>query len=164
MGRAPARGAGPRARRSLYDRRLQAADERWSVPGRLLAALLARPGLIRAISGDPVPVERDGRVLHPGVQALLEVTTVLEKATNRTGGTPDPVATRSVFTATTRLVMPVRTDVHAVGRTIPGPDGAPDLAVRVYRRFGVGSAGRVTDRLHRLLPRWRLGRRRPRLP
>ena len=51
---------------------------------------------------------------------------------------PDPVATREVFAATTRMVMPSRTDVHAVGRTVPGPDGAPDLPVRVYRRFGVG--------------------------
>jgi acetyl esterase len=48
------------------------------------------------------------------------------------------VATRDVFTATTQLVMPSRTDVHVVGRSIPGPVGAPDLPVRVYRRFGVG--------------------------
>ncbi len=34
--------------------------------------------------------------------------------------------------------MPVRTDVHVAGRRIPGPEGAPDLPVRVYRRFGVG--------------------------
>jgi acetyl esterase len=117
---------------------LRAANEQWSVPGRLLAALLARPGLIRALSTDSAPVVRDGRVLNPGVQALLGLTTVLDKATNRGGGTPDPVATRDVFAATTQLVMPSRTDVHAVGRTIPGPEGAPDLPVRVYRRFGVG--------------------------
>ena len=137
-GRRPPGPRGSRGRRGLYDRRLRAAHEQWSVPGRLLAALLARPGLIRALSTDTAPVERDGRVLNPGVQALLGLTTVLDKATNRGGGTPDPVATRDVFVATTQLVMPSRTDVHAMGRTIPGPDGAPDLPVRVYRRFGVG--------------------------
>jgi acetyl esterase len=126
------------ARRPLYDRRVRATDERWSVPGRLLSAVLARPGLIRALTSDTAPVERDGRVLHLGVQALLGLTTALDRATNRGGATPDPVATRDVFTATTQLVMPSRTDVHVVGRSIPGPVGAPDLPVRVYRRFGVG--------------------------
>jgi acetyl esterase len=104
----------------------------------VLRSLLARPRLLRALGAAAAPVERDGRVLHPGVQALLGLTTALDKATNRGGGTPDPVATRDVFTVTTQLVMPSRTDVHVTGRTIPGPDGAPDVAVRVYRRFGVG--------------------------
>jgi acetyl esterase len=62
----------------------------------------------------------------------------LDRATNRSGGVPDPVTTRGVFVATTRMVMPSRTDVHAAGRVIPGPSGEPDLPVRVYRRFGVG--------------------------
>ena len=117
---------------------MRAAHERWPLPGRLLTAVLARPGLMRALGTGGSPIERDGRVLHPGVQALLGLTTVLDRATNRGGGTPDPVTTREVFVTTTRLVMPSRTDVHVVGRTIPGPDGAPDLSVRVYRRFGVG--------------------------
>ena len=39
---------------------------------------------------------------------------------------------------TTKLVMPTRTDVHVTGRTVPGPAGAPDIPVRIYRRFGVG--------------------------
>ena len=135
------RPPGPRGgfgRRALYDRRLRAANERWSVLGRVLSALLARPGLLRALGADSVPVERDGRVLNPGVQALLGLTAILDRATNRGGGTPDPVATRDVFTVTTQMVMPSRTDVHVTGWTIPGPDGAPDVPVRVYRRFGVG--------------------------
>ena len=135
------RPPGPRAgsgRRALYDRRLRAGDEQWSVPGRALSALFARPGLLRALRTDAAPIERDGRVLHPGVQALLGLATTLDKATNRGGGTPDPVATRDAFTAITGLIMPRRTDVHVTGRTIPGPDGAPDVPVRVYRRFGVG--------------------------
>lgn len=135
------RPSGPRgrlARRALYNRRLRAADERWSLPGRLLSAALARPELLLALAGDRAPVERDGRVLHRGVQALLGLTGALDRATRRSGGTPDPVETREVFTATARQVMPVRTDVHVSGRTVPGPDGAPDLPVRIYRRFGVG--------------------------
>ncbi len=39
-----------------------------------------------------------------------------------------------------KLAMPVRTDVHVGGRRIPGPDGAPDLGIRVYRGFGRGVA------------------------
>ena len=137
-GRRPPGPRGGSGRRALYDRRLRAAHEQWSVPGRVLSALLARPGLLRALGADTPPIERDGRVLHPGVQALLGLTTALDRVTNRGGGTPDPVATRDVFTVTTQMVMPSRTDVHVTGRTVPGPDGAPDLPVRVYRRFGVG--------------------------
>ncbi len=120
----------------LYDRR--AAAERWSLPGRVLRAVLSRPGAVLALTGSSAPIERDGRVLNRGVQALLGLVTVLDGATNRSGGTPDPVDTRDVFNATTRMVMPTRTDVHVTGRTIPGPEGAPELPVRIYRRFGVG--------------------------
>jgi len=99
---------------------------------------MAHPGLVLALTRSGGPVERDGRVLNRGVQALLELSAALEKATSKGGGTPDPVDTRDVFNATTKLVMPTRTDVHVTGRTIPGPGGAPDIPVRVYRRFGVG--------------------------
>ena len=126
------------ARRALYDRRLQGARERWSPAGRVLSAALGRPGALLALTGRGAPVERDGRVLNRGVQALLELTTVLDRLASRGTGTPDPVDTRGIFTATTRLVMPSRTDVHVSGRTVPGPEGAPDIPVRVYRRFGVG--------------------------
>ena len=127
-------------RRGIYSRRLRALDERWSPPGRLLAAAMAHPGLVLALTRSGGPVVRDGRVLNRGVQALLELSAALEKATTKGGGTPDPVDTRSVFDATTKLVMPTRTDVHVTGRTIPGPEGAPDIPLRVYRRFGVGIA------------------------
>jgi acetyl esterase len=83
-------------------------------------------------------VVRDGRVLNRGVQALIELSGALERATSRGVGTPDPVDTRGVFVMTTKLVMPTRTDVHVTGRTVPGPAGAPDIPVRIYRRFGVG--------------------------
>ncbi len=131
---------GPRgtARRALYDRRARAATERWSVPGRLLSAVLAHPGAVLALGGATAPVEREGRVLNRGVQALLAIIQLLDRTTNRSGGTPDPVETREMFSATTRLVMPSRTDVYVTGRAIPGPEGAPDIRIRVYRRFGVG--------------------------
>ena len=127
-------------RRGIYSRRLRALDERWSPPGRLLAATMAHPGLVLALTRSGGPVVRDGRVLNRGVQALLELSAALEKATTKGGGTPDPVDARNVFDATTKLVMPTRTDVHVTGRTIPGPEGAPDIPLRVYRRFGVGIA------------------------
>ena len=37
-----------------------------------------------------------------------------------------------------QLAMPVRTDVHAWGRVVPGPEGAPPVPVRIYRQYGSG--------------------------
>jgi acetyl esterase len=117
---------------------MQARHERWPLAGRLLSTVLAHPGAVLSLSGGGAPIERDGRVLHRGVQALLELTTVLDRATSRGFAAPDPVTTRDVFVTTTRLVMPSRTDVHVTGRSVPGPEGAPDVPIRIYRRFGVG--------------------------
>jgi acetyl esterase len=140
-GRGPAgRPAGaPRrvpSRRALYDRRVQSAREQWSVPGRILTRVLARPGLALRLTGGDAPVTRDGRVLHPGVQALLQLMEL--QARLASAPDPRPEASRDLFTATAGAVMPTRTDVHVTGRTIPGPEGAPELPVRIYRRFGVG--------------------------
>jgi acetyl esterase len=99
---------------------------------------VSRPELVLALAGRPGPVERGGRVLNRGVQALLVLTSLLERAASRGGPEPDPAETRRLFDATAGLAMPVRTDVHVTGRRIPGPDGAPDLPVRIYRRFGTG--------------------------
>ncbi len=129
---------GGRGRRAFYSRRLRSLDERWSIGGRLLGAALARPDTLLALTRAGGPVVRDGRVLNRGVQALIELSGALERATSRGVGTPDPVDTRGVFVMTTKLVMPTRTDVHVTGRTVPGPAGAPDIPVRIYRRFGVG--------------------------
>ena len=137
-GRWPGGPRGGPERRGLYDRRAQRGRERWSLPGRLLTAVLAHPEAVLAASGGRAPVEVDGRVLNRRVQALRDLVATLDRTTNRRGDTPDPVANRAVFSATTRMVMPARTDVHVTGRTIPGVDGGPDLPVRTYRRFGVG--------------------------
>jgi len=139
---------GPRGRMgggSLYDRRLRARSERWSLAGRLLAVVLAHPELPLTLARKRQAVECDGRVLNRGVQALLELSSILERATSRGRARPDPVESRDVFDATTRLVMPSRTDIHVSGRRIAGPDGAPDIPVRIYRRFGAG-IGRPEDR------------------
>ena len=68
------------------------------MPGRLLAAALSHPDAVLALAGDRTPVERDGRVLNRGIQALLGLVAVLDRATNRGGGTPDPVSTREPVT------------------------------------------------------------------
>ena len=77
-------------------------------------------------------------MLNRGVQALLTLTSALERMSSSGGVGPDPVETRDQFTAVARLAMPVRTDVHVTGRSVPGPEGAPDIPVRIYRRFGAG--------------------------
>ena len=47
--------------------------------GRALAAVLARPELVLRAAGRVGPVERGGRVLNRGVQALLVLTSALER-------------------------------------------------------------------------------------
>src|SRR4029077_12223797 len=105
-----------------------------------LRGLLAHPGIVLRLLGEADPVERDGRVLNPAIQALVAVT-------NRFGGTtdgsPDPerldvALARTQLRRSSRAVMPVRTDVYAAGRVIPGPEQAPPVGIRVYRRFGSG--------------------------
>ncbi len=122
----------------LYDRRLAARSERWSLAGRTIATVMSHPEWVLRATGRTDPVERGGRVLNRGVQALLALTSDLERLSSSGGDEPDPVETREQFTALARLAMPVRTDVHVTGRRVPGPDGAPDIPVRVYRRFGAG--------------------------
>ena len=134
-------GSGPRGRfgrSGLYDRRLRARSERWSPPGRLLSAVLSRPGPVLALTRSPGPVEVDGRTLHRGVQALLGLATLMAPDADSGDAEQDPADLRKAFTSMSRLAMPSRTDVHVTGRRIPGPSGAPDVPVRIYRRFGVG--------------------------
>ena len=61
--------------------------------------------------------------------------------------------------------MPIRTDVHVTGRTVPGPSGPPRSRSGSTGGSVSGSGGRHQPALgHRLLPRRRVGGRRPRLP
>jgi acetyl esterase len=110
------------------------------VAARGVAGLLSRPELVLAVLGEKGPVERDGRVLNRGVQALLSLANRVDGGGGPEAGTraSDPVAMRAQLRRTTSLAMPVRTDVHAWGRLVPGPEGAPPIPVRIYRRYGSG--------------------------
>jgi acetyl esterase len=140
-GAAPGRPRRPFRSRALYNRRIQRTSEHWPLVTQLAAWLFCHPDLVMAVSGPPPRAEADGRVLNRGTQALLGLANRLEA---RTPKGPDdrtvyePVAMRRQLTRLGGLAMPVRTDVHVTGRVIPGPEGAPSIAVRVYRQFGTG--------------------------
>ena len=129
----------------LYDRRLRAARERWTVPGRLLAAALAHPELVLAAGGDRAPVERDGRVLNRGVQALLELVGALDRTTNRGGGTPDPVDHPGRLQRDHPDGHAVRTDVHVAAVPSPDPTAPPTSRCGSTGASAWGSAGPAAD-------------------
>ena len=136
--RGPWRGSRHRA---IYSRRIQRANERWPLAARGVAGLLSRPELVLAILGKREPVERGGRVLNRGVQALLELASRFDGGRSGPDGgaqPADPVVMRTQLRRTTHLAMPVRTDVHTWDRLVPGPEGAPPIPVRIYRQYGSG--------------------------
>ena len=133
-------GAGPgfgrgRWSRNLYDRQRQRRFEQWSATARTASWLFARPELVLAAVGSPPPVEVDGRVLHRGVQALLEVLQRVPGA-EENGWQPgaDIPRARRVMRRSGKFATPLRTDVYSSGRLIPGP--AAPIPIRIYRRFG----------------------------
>ncbi|MHB8429028.1 MAG: alpha/beta hydrolase [Acidimicrobiales bacterium] len=125
--------------RRLYDRRLNRRDERWPLPARMLAALFRHPGAVLSTLGEQQPVEQDGRQLHRSVQAMLALTGRVGPR-RALGGSEevDPSVMRAELRRLTAMSMPIRTDVHVTGRRIPGPEGAADIPIRVYRQFGRG--------------------------
>ena len=127
--------------RALYNRRIQRESEHWPLVTQLGAWLFSHPGLLLSVLGTPPRVEVDGRVLNRSTQAVLALANRVEaRSATGPGGTVvyDPVVMRRQLTRMARLAMPIRTDVHVTGRVIPGPAGAPDIPVRVYRQFGTG--------------------------
>jgi acetyl esterase len=102
-----------------------------------VAGLLSHPELVLGALGRREPVERDGRVLNRGVQAMIELANRFDRRPDAEQPA-DPVAMRRQMSFSARLAMPVRTDVHAWGRVVPGPEGAPPLPIRIYRQFGSG--------------------------
>lgn len=104
--------------------------DRWNVSSKVIRALLARPELWLRLLGQRQPVWRDGRRLHRSLQLLL----ALGERTGATGVSTDWPAARSEMRRLVKMSSPVRTNVHAVDRTVPGPGG--DVAVRVYRPHG----------------------------
>ena len=125
--------------RALYNRRIQRTSEHWPLTTRLAFGLFAHPEWVLGLLGGPPRVEVDGRVLNRGTQLLLE----LANRTTAGGGSKAPTvsdleAMRAQVRRISRVAMPVRTDVYAVGRVVPGAVGTPDIPVRIYRRFGAG--------------------------
>ena len=134
--RGPWRGARSRA---AYSRRIQRANERWPLATRSVASLLRHPELVLKALGGSDPVERDGRVLNRSVQAMLALATRFGGGGPEGGGpAADPVVMRTQLRRKAVLAMPVRTDIHAWGRVVPGPEGAPPVPVRLYRQYGSG--------------------------
>ena len=139
-GPAPGGWRGVRSR-ALYSRRIQRANERWPLATRAAAGLLSHPESVLGALGHREPVERDGRVLNRGVQALIQLVARLDGAQDGPGAASqplDPAGLRVQLRRSTKLAMPVRTDVHAWGRVVPGPEGAPPVPVRLYRPYGTG--------------------------
>ena len=157
----PGRG---RSVRGIYDRSRQRGVEQWSPLARAVSWLFARPELVLSALGSPPTVEVDGRVLNRSVQAavaLLERLPGAEAEAWAPGG--DVAMARLRMRQSASFLMPLRTDVYSIGRVIPGPDGAPPISrPRLPAVRGVPSAAAAAAPGHRLLPRWRMGDRRPR--
>lgn len=129
---------------------MQRAYEHWPLVTRIGARVFSHPDLVLSLMGGRPPVEVGGRVLNRGTQSLLELANRIQRTGGGGPGAPmvyEPIAMRPQLTRMSRAAMPVRTDVHVVGRVVPGPDGAPGIPVRVYRQFGTGvGAGRRRPR------------------
>ncbi len=131
----------PARSRALYNRRIQRNSERWPLMTRVAFGLFSHPELALGLLGGPRPVEVDGRVLNRGTQVLLELSKRLPASAGG-GSNPPTVFDLEVMRAqvrrVSRVAMPIRTDVYAVGRSVPGAAGTPDIPVRIYRQFGPG--------------------------
>ena len=155
-----------RGHRGLYDRSPPTSERAWSPVSRAASWLFTKPEIILGALGAPDPVEVDGRVLNRSVQALLQLAARLPGAeAGALNADTDPVVARARMRQAAKFLMPLRTDVYSFGRVIPGPEGSPPVPVRIYRRFGAAAALPPAPLApgHRLLPRWRMGDRRPRV-
>ena len=108
------------------------------MPTRVLAGVLRHPELVLALLGTRAAVERDGRVLNRNTQAMLALAGRFGGSERGGADRPDPVTMRKQLRLSSGVAMPTRTDVHVWGLSVPGEGGAPDIPVRVYRRFGTG--------------------------
>jgi len=102
-------------------------NDRRSLSYRIMHAVLAHPEPLLRMMGKRDPVWRDGRRLHRSLQLLL----ALGERTGATGVSDDWASARREMRRLVKLSSPVRTTVHVVDRTAPGPGG--DIGVRVYR-------------------------------
>jgi acetyl esterase len=135
---------GPGQRQGLYNRRLQRTQEHWPLPARVNAWLFRHPESVLAMLGKRSQVQVNGKVLNRSIQAMLEVVNRFQSLVfgrQSSSDAIDPVVMRQQLKRVARMAMPVRTDVHVVGRVIPAsesPEGNTGIPVRTYRRFGVG--------------------------
>ena len=141
----PGRPAARRFRnRALYNRRIQRDSEHWPLVTQLGSWLFSHPGLLLAVLGDAAA----GGGRRPGAQPEHPGAVVTGQPCGGAFGCRsgwhrgyDPAVMRPQLTRMARLAMPIRTDVHVTGRVVPGPAGAPDIPLRVYRQFGTGIGG-----------------------
>jgi acetyl esterase len=108
--------------------------DRASLAHRAARRLLAAPApVLDRVIGAP-PVVRDGRVLDRRVQALLAIGERLTPA----GSTRsfDVQVRRKQLDRMATTGMPLRQGLHVLERRFDGP--ASELAVRIYRPFGLG--------------------------
>lgn len=103
---------------------------RWPLTARLARAALSHPALLLRAAKEEGAVWRDGRRLHPAMQALA----ALGERARPADAQPDPDARRAELRRLATLSSPVVQGVHAHDRTAPGPDG--DVVVRCYRPHG----------------------------
>lgn len=114
------------------------ATYRRSIANRVATGLLGLPTpVLSRITGARGPIERDGRVLHPGLAALL----ALSQRVGMERSIDDVATRRAELSRLARVGMPTRTGVRVVDRVANlgdlGTPGAVDRPVRVYRPFGI---------------------------
>lgn len=109
-------------------------DYRRGIPFRIASALLRLPDpMIQTLAGDPI--ELDGRRLNRSVQLLLWIA---EKAGRNALDEGTVSQRRRELRRSAALGMPRARHLHVFDRSIPGPES--NLAVRVYRPFGLGAS------------------------
>src|ERR1035437_1578523 len=141
-GRGGVRGGG--RGRGLYNRQMQRSNERWPLAAVFVSWLFRHRDLVLALLDKQAPVQVNGRVLNRSIQAMLEVSKRLEGVTGRVDmgeGLGDPVVMRKQLQRMALIAMPIRTDIHVVGRLVPAaesPKGSNGIPVRISRRFGAG--------------------------
>ena len=110
----------------------RAAPVKRSVANRVATAFVGLPTpVLHRICGVTEPIERDGRVLHPALTAML----ALAARTNVARSTTDVATRRAELARLSSVGMPSRTDVRVTNR-IADLDGI-ERPVRIYRPFGI---------------------------
>lgn len=103
------------------------------IPFRFASRLLSMPDpLIQRFVGDPIEV--DGRTLNRSVQLLLAISEKVDRNALVQGTVEQR---REELSRVAAIGMPRAKHLHVVDRSIPGPES--NLAIRIYRPFGLGA-------------------------